>query len=143
MAVMRIAGFSKKIQQMSTTTSTQINLFNPTEEHAALRSMLRDFVEDEVDPQALEFNRKEMFNVELFRKLGALGLLGITVDTEYGGSGMDAVAAVIAHGIFFVVVKYELKLVIKLTISGVLYQRRWLLLILHFVYHIWHTQCFS
>lgn len=76
----------------------QFQLFNPTEEHAALRTMLRSFVETEVDPQALEHNRKEKFNVPLFRKLGDLGLLGITVDTVYGGSGMDATAAVIAHG---------------------------------------------
>lgn len=59
--------------------------------------MLRQFVETEVDPQALEHNRKELFNVALFRKLGSLGLLGITVDGQYGGSGMDATAAVIAH----------------------------------------------
>lgn len=73
------------------------SIFNPTEEHTALRSMLRQFVETEVDPQALEHNRKELFNVPLFRKLGELGLLGITVPVEYGGSGMDATAAVIAH----------------------------------------------
>jgi len=78
-------------------TSQQTTLYNPTEEHAALRAMLRSFVELEVDPQALEHNRKEQFNVDLFRKLGSLGLLGITVDPQYGGSGMDAVAAVIAH----------------------------------------------
>ena len=59
--------------------------------------MLREFVQSEVEPQALEHNRKELFNVDLFRKLGGLGLLGITVDPQYGGSGMDAVAAVIAH----------------------------------------------
>jgi len=59
--------------------------------------MLRQFAETEVDPQALEHNRKELFNVPLFRKLGELGLLGITVPAEYGGSDMDAVAAVIAH----------------------------------------------
>jgi isovaleryl-CoA dehydrogenase len=46
----------------------------------------------------LQYNREEKFNVDLFRKLGNLGLLGITVPSEYGGSGMDAVAAVIAHG---------------------------------------------
>lgn len=34
----------------------------------------------------------------LFKKLGELGVLGVTVAPEYGGSGMDAVAAVIAHG---------------------------------------------
>ena len=61
----------------------------------------RDFVESEVDPQALAFNRAEKFNVDLFRKLGSLGLLGITTDPEFGGSGMDATAAVIAHGICY------------------------------------------
>jgi isovaleryl-CoA dehydrogenase len=59
--------------------------------------MLRSFVESEVDPQALVHNRTETFNVELFRKLGSLGLLGVTVESEYGGSGMDAIAACIAH----------------------------------------------
>ena len=77
---------------------TNSKLFNPTEEHQSLREMLRSFVETEVDPQALEYNRAEKFNVDLFRKLGGLGLLGITVDPQYGGSGMDATAAVIAHG---------------------------------------------
>jgi isovaleryl-CoA dehydrogenase len=77
-------------------TATQ-NIFSPTEEHQALREMLRGFVESEIDPQALEYNKKEEFNVDLFRKLGDLGLLGITVPVEYGGSGMDATAAVIAH----------------------------------------------
>ena len=70
-----------------------ISIYNPTEEHAALRSMVRSFVEAEVDPQALEHNREEKFNFDLFRKLGDLGLLGITVPTAYGGSEMDAVAA--------------------------------------------------
>ena len=39
----------------------------------------------------------ERFNLALFRKLGELGLLGITVPEKYGGAGMDAVAAVIVH----------------------------------------------
>jgi isovaleryl-CoA dehydrogenase len=75
----------------------QFDLFNPTDEHSQLRKMLRSFVEAEVDPQALEFNRKEKFNVPLFRKLGEIGILGVTADVEYGGSGMDATAAVIVH----------------------------------------------
>jgi isovaleryl-CoA dehydrogenase len=75
----------------------QFDLFNPTPEHAMLRETVRGFVETEVEPQAAEHDRKEKFNVELFRKLGGLGLLGITVPEAYGGSGMDAVAAVIAH----------------------------------------------
>jgi isovaleryl-CoA dehydrogenase len=74
-----------------------IDIFNPTEEHRALREMVRDFTEREVDPQAEAHDRTETFNVPLFRKLGELGLLGITVPEEYGGSGMDATAACIAH----------------------------------------------
>lgn len=60
--------------------------------------MVRSFVETEVDPQALEYNRAEKFNMNLYRKLGSLGLLGVTVPSEYGGSDMDATAAVIVHG---------------------------------------------
>jgi isovaleryl-CoA dehydrogenase len=71
--------------------------FNPTEEHAALRRTLRDFVEREVDPQAAAHDRSESFNLALFRQLGELGVLGITVPERFGGAGMDAVAAVIVH----------------------------------------------
>merc|ERR1711865_267354 len=77
--------------------STNVGLFNPSEEHFALREMVKSFAENEVDPQALEHDREEKFNIELFKKLGELGLLGITVDEKYGGSRMDAMAAVITH----------------------------------------------
>ena len=87
-----------RFSSTAATATKTTSIFNPTEEHRSLREMLRDFVEKEVDPQALEYNRHEKFNVELFRKLGDLGILGITADAEYGGSGMDAVAACIAHG---------------------------------------------
>lgn len=74
-----------------------LDLLNPTEEHKMLRDMVKSFVESEVEPQAHKFDREEKFNLELFKKLSELGLLGITVPEAYGGSGMDAVAAVIAH----------------------------------------------
>ena len=74
-----------------------IDLANPSEEHQMLREMIRDFVEEFVEPQAHEYDKKEQFNIELFRELGDLGLLGITVPEEYGGAGLDAVAATIAH----------------------------------------------
>ena len=76
---------------------TSVDLFNPTEEHKMLRSTVRDFCESEVEPQAHENDRKENFNLPLFRKLGELGLLGITVPEAYGGAGMDALASVIVH----------------------------------------------
>src|SRR6185295_1139044 len=50
-----------------------------------------------VEPQALAHDRDERFNLSLFRQLGELGLLGITVASEHGGAGMDATAAVIVH----------------------------------------------
>ncbi len=70
---------------------------NPTETHKMLRDMIHSFVESEVEPQAHEFDRKEQFNLPLFKKLSDLGLLGITVPEQYGGSGLDATAVVIAH----------------------------------------------
>ncbi|MEO2120885.1 MAG: acyl-CoA dehydrogenase family protein, partial [Candidatus Poseidoniia archaeon] len=73
------------------------DLFNPSEEHLMIREMVKSFVEESVEPQALEFDRKEEFNLPLFRELGEMGLLGITVPEEFGGAGMDATAAAIIH----------------------------------------------
>ena len=74
-----------------------MDLFHPTEEHKLLRESVSAFVAKQVEPQALEFDRKEQFNLPLFQQLGELGLLGMTVSEKYGGAGMDAVSAVIAH----------------------------------------------
>ena len=74
-----------------------IDIANPSDEHSMLRAMVRDFVTSEVEPQALEYDRTERFNRDLFNKIGDLGLLGLTVPEEYGGVGLDAVAAVIVH----------------------------------------------
>eukprot|EP00629_Pelagomonadales_sp_RCC1024_P008550 CAMPEP_0119293440 /NCGR_PEP_ID=MMETSP1329-20130426/46094_1 /TAXON_ID=114041 /ORGANISM="Genus nov. species nov., Strain RCC1024" /LENGTH=414 /DNA_ID=CAMNT_0007294309 /DNA_START=78 /DNA_END=1319 /DNA_ORIENTATION=- len=77
------------------TEAAAISLYNPTEEHAALRSMCRQFAEEEVDPQRAAFDAAEAFNRPLFARCGELGLLGVTADESCGGSGMDAVAACI------------------------------------------------
>ncbi len=73
------------------------DLLNPTDEHKMLRETLKSFVETEVEPQAHTSDRSEKFNLELFRKLGHLGLHGITVPETYGGAGMDATAVVLVH----------------------------------------------
>nr|MCS5582916.1 acyl-CoA dehydrogenase family protein [Pseudomonadales bacterium] len=73
------------------------DIANPSDEHSMLREMLRDFVINEVEPQALEHDRDEKFNRALFDQMGELGLLGLTAAPEYGGAGMDATAAVIVH----------------------------------------------
>jgi len=75
-------------------------LFNPTEDHVALREMVRSFTEREVEPQALEHNRSETFNIDLFRKFGSdggMGILGLTVPEEYGGLDLDSTAVSIVH----------------------------------------------
>jgi isovaleryl-CoA dehydrogenase len=75
----------------------QYDLFNPTQEHSLLREMVQNFVQLEVEPQAEKADKEEKFNLPLFKKLGELGLLGITVSEEFGGSNMDPLAAVIVH----------------------------------------------
>jgi isovaleryl-CoA dehydrogenase len=73
------------------------DLLHPTEEHTLLREMVAKFTREEIEPQAEDYDQKGSLNLELLRKAGDLGLLGITVPAEDGGAGMDAVAAVIAH----------------------------------------------
>lgn len=82
---------------MSLAAPISSSLITPSEEHGMLRQTLRDFVRKEVEPQAEEHDRSGTLNLPLLRKLGELGLLGITIPEVDGGAGMDAVAAVIAH----------------------------------------------
>ena len=77
--------------------SKPYNLFQLKEEHLLLRQAVSAFVKEEVSAQALQYDREERFNVKLFKKMGPLGLLGITADPSFGGSGMDALSVVIAH----------------------------------------------
>ncbi|MCB9685098.1 MAG: acyl-CoA dehydrogenase family protein [Alphaproteobacteria bacterium] len=73
------------------------DLFDPTDDHRSLRELVADFTRNEVEPQAAKHDELGVLNVELFRKIGELGLLGVTVPADDGGAGMDAVAAVIVH----------------------------------------------
>jgi isovaleryl-CoA dehydrogenase len=74
-----------------------MSLFEPSDEHRQLRDMIRSFAEAKVEPQAAEHDKNETFNLALFKELGELGLLGISVDEEYGGAAMDPTAVCIAH----------------------------------------------
>ena len=82
---------------MSQVFAFEPDLCDPTEEHRLLRQTVRDFTREAIEPQADEHDRSGVLNRELFEECGKLGLLGITVAAEDGGSGMDALAAVIAH----------------------------------------------
>ncbi|MEW6272500.1 MAG: acyl-CoA dehydrogenase family protein [Thermodesulfobacteriota bacterium] len=72
-------------------------LLAPSEEHRMLRELVAGFVADAVEPQAAAHDRAGTLNVDLLRKAGELGLLGLTVPQSHGGAGLDATAAVIAH----------------------------------------------
>lgn len=74
-----------------------MDIANPTEESVMLRAMVRDFVNESVEPQAHDHDKHERFNIELLKSMGEMGLLGITASEEYGGAGLDATAAVIVH----------------------------------------------
>jgi isovaleryl-CoA dehydrogenase len=72
-------------------------LFNPTPEHQMLRDTCSRFAREKVGPQARETDITMTFNAPLFKELGQMGLLGITIPEKDGGAGMDATAAVIVH----------------------------------------------
>ena len=62
----------------------------------ALRDAVRDFAQAEIAPLAAETDRNDQFPMHLWRKMGELGVLGITVGEEYGGAGMGYLAHMIA-----------------------------------------------
>jgi isovaleryl-CoA dehydrogenase len=62
----------------------------------ALRDAVRTFAEAEIAPRAAEADQSNRFPMELWRKMGELGVLGITVPEEYGGAGMGYLAHMVA-----------------------------------------------
>ncbi|CAJ1009687.1 Acyl-CoA dehydrogenase, N-terminal domain/Acyl-CoA dehydrogenase, middle domain [Leishmania naiffi] len=82
---------------MTSTSRAFMDLYNPTPEHAALRETVAKFSREVVDKHAREDDINSHFNRELFKQLGDLGVMGVTVPEADGGAGMDAVAAVIVH----------------------------------------------
>jgi alkylation response protein AidB-like acyl-CoA dehydrogenase len=66
--------------------------FELSEHHHLLRSTVRDFFEKEVKPHARAWDEAERFPSEIVPRLAELGLLGIRIPEEYGGSGMDTLS---------------------------------------------------
>ncbi len=62
----------------------------------ALRDTVRDFAQSEIAPRAAEIDRSDQFPMDLWRKMGSLGVLGVTVAGEYGGANMGYLAHMIA-----------------------------------------------
>ena len=70
--------------------------FDHGETIAMLRASVRDFAAKEIAPRAGEIDRTNQFPADLWRKLGDLGLLGITVEEEFGGTAMGYLAHIVA-----------------------------------------------
>jgi short-chain 2-methylacyl-CoA dehydrogenase len=70
--------------------------FDLSEEHELLRATVRDFGEERIAPVAEELDREHRFPYEVIAGLADLGLLGIPIPEEYGGSGADTLSYTIA-----------------------------------------------
>ena len=67
-----------------------------TEEQKAVRDAARDFAQNVLKPGVIERDNAQRFPADEIRELGALGFMGMMVDPQYGGSGMDTVSYVLA-----------------------------------------------
>jgi short-chain 2-methylacyl-CoA dehydrogenase len=70
--------------------------FDLTEEQRILRDQIRNFAEKEIGPKAAELDENEEFSLETTRKMAEMGLFGMFVSEEYGGSDVGYLAYIIA-----------------------------------------------
>ncbi|WP_259067274.1 acyl-CoA dehydrogenase [Mucilaginibacter sp. X4EP1] len=61
--------------------------FSMSDNQQMIMHMVRDFAEKHIRPHVMEWDEAQYFPIELFKKLGELGLMGVVVPEEYGGSG--------------------------------------------------------
>jgi isovaleryl-CoA dehydrogenase len=66
-----------------------------TEEEKELQKVCREFAIKELAPFAEKHDNEESFNINAFKKMGEIGVLGVTADPKYGGAGLGATAATI------------------------------------------------
>ncbi len=70
--------------------------FDLTEEQKLIRETVREFAEREIKPVAKELDEKGEFSYELTKRMGDLGLFGMTLPEKYGGQGLDTLSYIIA-----------------------------------------------
>ena len=61
--------------------------FDLSENELMIQQMVKDFAEKEIRPNIMKWDESQEFPVDLFKKAGELGLMGVLVPSEYGGSG--------------------------------------------------------
>src|ERR1700751_4252096 len=71
---------------IQTQESTSID-FAQNENQKMIADMIRKFGEEHIKPKMMEWDEAQTFPIEVFKRLGELGLMGVLVPTEYGGSG--------------------------------------------------------
>ncbi len=62
--------------------------FSVSENQQMIAKMVKDFAEKNIRPKVMEWDEAQIFPVEIFKQLGELGLMGVLVPEEYGGSGL-------------------------------------------------------
>jgi butyryl-CoA dehydrogenase len=70
--------------------------FNLTPEQKLFQKTIREFCEREIKPIADKIDKEEYFPKELYKKMGQMGLMGMTVPQEFGGAGIDRLSYMIA-----------------------------------------------
>lgn len=76
-------------QTMISTNETNLGFnFAHAENHQMISQMVKDFTEKNIRPHVMEWDEAQYFPVDLFKKLGELGLMGVLVPEEYGGAGL-------------------------------------------------------
>ncbi len=71
-------------------------MFNLSEEHIQLQQTFREFAENEVKPLAKELDETERFPTETVQKMAEMGMMGLPIPEELGGSGVDQLGYVLA-----------------------------------------------
>jgi alkylation response protein AidB-like acyl-CoA dehydrogenase len=66
-----------------------------SEEHLMIRQAARNFAINELKPGVIERDEHQKFPAEQIKKMGELGFMGIMVDPQYGGAGMDTISYVL------------------------------------------------
>ena len=70
--------------------------FNLTDEQKLFKKTIREFCDKEIKPISEKIDKEEYFPEDLYKKMGRMGLLGMTVPQKYGGAGIDRVSYMIA-----------------------------------------------